>query len=276
MGIQKMCETVRSFYYTGGDIFPTSSELLVEIRLEIIINNSPPVIIMFTPGMTRELLFGFMFTEGLIEKASEVEESIISRVKKENGEQVIQARVRIPKLYSGFKWLKGKSAIRGSSGIYGDRNLYDLKTGFNRVKSKGRFSMDVLKVLPAKLEELQPLYQKTGGAHAAILFNRVGDPLIYSEDIGRHNALDKVVGAALIKKISCEDKILLSSGRASLEMMVKSARAGFPVFVAMSRPTSRSVEAARIFNITLIDMAKGSNRIYSHVSRIIEFKGKTL
>jgi FdhD protein len=89
--------------------------------------------------------------------------------------------------------------------------------------------------------------------------------------MGRHNALDKVIGATLIKGISCEDKIVVSSGRASLEMMLKTARAGIPVFMAMSRPTSRAVEAAKFYNITLMDMAKDSNCIYSHARRIEGF-----
>ncbi len=131
--------------------------------------------------------------------------------------------------------------------------------------------MKDLKRLPKILEQRQPLYKKTGGAHAALLLDSEGNPLICSEDMGRHNALDKVIGAALMQKLSFQDKILLSSGRASLEMILKTARAGIPVFVVMSRPTSRAVEAAKFYNITLLDMAKDSNRIYSHVRRIEGF-----
>ncbi len=89
--------------------------------------------------------------------------------------------------------------------------------------------------------------------------------------MGRHNALDKVIGAVLLQSIAVEDKVIVSSGRASLEMLIKTARAGFPVFVAMSRPTSRAVEAAKFYNVTLMDMAKDSNRIYSHARRIQGF-----
>ena len=139
------------------------------------------------------------------------------------------------------------------------------------MKSRQRFSMDVITKLPDKLEASQPLYRLTGGAHAALLLNSEGNPLLSGEDMGRHNALDKVIGASLLQEISRGDKILLSSGRASLEMILKTVRAGIPVFVAMSRPTSRAVEAAKFYNVTLIDLAKGSNRIYSHVRRVEGF-----
>jgi FdhD protein len=121
------------------------------------------------------------------------------------------------------------------------------------------------------MKGFQPLYGKTGGAHAAILLDRGGNPVLHCEDMGRHNALDKVIGSTLIKGIPCQDKIAVSSGRASLEMILKVAKAGIPVFMAMSRPTSRAVEAAKFYNITLMDMAKGSNRIYSHARRIEGF-----
>jgi len=118
--------------------------------------------------------------------------------------------------------------------------------------------MEVILTLPEKLSRLQPLYERTGGAHAAVVFDKHGAPV----------PLDKVIGAALLEGVPREDKLLLSSGRASLEMILKTVKAGFPVFVALSRPTSRAVEAAKFYNVTLIDMAKDSNRIYSHVRRV--------
>jgi FdhD protein len=131
--------------------------------------------------------------------------------------------------------------------------------------------MNVLKDFPRRMKKLQPLYRSTGGAHAAILFDAQGNIIFHCEDMGRHNALDKVIGHTLLSAIPPADKILVSSGRASLEMILKTARIGFPLFVAMSRPTSRAVEAAKFYNITLIDMARRSNHIYSHVRRIEGF-----
>ena len=266
-----MYSSIRSFTYSNGKISSASSHLIIEAPLEIVINDVTNVMIMFTPGMTRELVTGFIFTEGLIDKVTDIEECLISSEEQIDKEQVIKARVTISSKISGLTGIKGNRISYSSCGICGKENYYDLKKGLGRVKSKHRFSMDVLKLLPKKLDKHQPLYHKTGGAHAAVLLDSGGTPLLYSEDMGRHNALDKVIGASLIKGISFYDKILLSSGRASLEMILKTARAGVPVFVAMSRPTSRALEAAKFYNITLIDMAKGSNRIYSHVRRIQGF-----
>jgi FdhD protein len=271
MGNREMYKTVRSFTHLGEKISAKSSDLLLETPLEIIINDDRNILIMFTPGMARELVIGFIFTEGLIRKLSEVEECIISSVGKEDGEQVIEARVIISSERPLPTGTQSKRVSYSSCGICGKDNYYDLKKDLGRVKSRQRFSMDVLNELPAKLETLQPLYRRTGGAHAAVLFDGEGNSLLLAEDMGRHNALDKVIGATLIKGISCQDKIVVSSGRASLEMMLKTARAGIPVFMAMSRPTSRAVEAAKFYNITLMDMAKDSNCIYSHARRIEGF-----
>jgi FdhD protein len=268
----ELIRTFRSFTHSGDSFSSETSNLLVEAPLEIIINHQKHILIMYTPEMTKELVIGFVYTEGLITNISEIEECIISPVQKEDGGQVIEARVSISSQNQDFLSDKsGKRVSYSSCGICGKENYYDLGRGLNRVKSRHRFSMDILKGFPNRLKNLQPLYMKTGGAHAAILFDSSGKTILQSEDMGRHNALDKVVGSTLIREISPRDKILVSSGRASLEMILKTARVGFPVFVAMSRPTSRAVEAAKFYNITLIDMAQSSNRIYSHARRIEGF-----
>ena len=214
-------------------------------------------------------------TDGLINDISEIKKCIISPVQKEDGGQVIEAKVTI--VSKNLDLLSKPSSKRisySSCGICGKEDYCDLSRGLNRVKSRHRFSMEILKKLPAKLKPFQPLYRETGGAHAALLFDSNGKIVFHSEDMGRHNALDKVIGLTLINGISTDDKILVSSGRASLEMILKTTRIGFPVFVAMSRPTSGAVEAAKFYNITLIDMAQHSNRIYSHARRIDGFDGE--
>jgi FdhD protein len=261
-------KALRSFTHQEDQLSTTSTELLVETPLEIIINRDRRILIMFTPAMIRELVAGFLFTEGMVKSLSEIEALVISQVSNSDGDQAIEANVTLPGLGADDRPGRKMRVSFSSCGVCGKENYYELKQGLGRVKSRHRFSMRILKGLPEKLEMLQPLYQRTGGAHAAVLFDPDGQPIVHCEDMGRHNALDKVIGSMLLKGIASEDKVLLSSGRASLEMILKTARAGFPVFVAMSRPTSRAVEAAKFYNITLVDLAKDSNRIYSHVRRI--------
>jgi FdhD protein len=266
-----MHSSTRSFRYSEGRLSPLSTDLVLEIPLEIIINGSTYSLIMFTPAMIKELVVGFLFTEGLIDQLSDVQECRISSLEKGDGEEIVEAKLKIPKQDFKLSGISGGRISYSSCGICGKENYYDLKRGLRRVKSRHRFSMELIEQLPEKFMSHQILYQKTGGAHAAVLLDDCGKRLLLSEDMGRHNALDKVIGASLMDGISCEDKILLSSGRASLEMILKTARAGVPLFVAMSRPTSRAVEASKFYNITLVDLAKESNRIYSHVRRIKEF-----
>lgn len=266
-------KSFRSYTYRDGKILPGRTDLLMEMPLEIIINGHSEVLIMFTPRMTRELVYGFLFTEGMIRAVTDIEACEISAVRSRNREEVIEARVTIPSIKScqGTGTGTGRRVSYSSCGICGKDGCFSLENGLARVKSPSRFSMDVLKEIIRRMTEFQPLYQKTGGAHAAILFDGDGNPVMKSEDMGRHNAVDKVIGATLADGMARHDKALFSSGRASLEMILKTARAGFPVFIAKSRPTSKAVEAAKFYNITLLDLAKDTNRIYSHARRIKGF-----
>jgi FdhD protein len=265
------CKKVRSYTYRDKQISAVSSELLVETPLEVLVNGERYSFIMCTPGHTKELVYGFIFTEGLIQHVREIKRFAIALSRKQDGEEVIEARVEIPSQHLLPLAFEGRRVSYSSCGICGTESYEQLKRAMGRVKSRYRFSMGVLNALPDKLEKFQPLYKRTGGAHAAMVFDAEGEAVFYCEDMGRHNALDKVIGCALMSATDCGDKILVSSGRGSLEMILKTARGGFPVFVAMSRPTARAVEAAKFYNITLVDMAKGANRIYTHVRRIQGF-----
>jgi len=257
----------RSFTQRADGIFPVDTDLIAESPLEIILNDEKRFLIMFTPNMIRELVVGFLFTEGLVHDFSEIKECVISAKTESGGEQGFEAKVTLA--CDRLRTFPGGSRVSYSScGICGTDNYADLERGLHRVKGRHKFSMDFLGRLASRIEEFQPLYKRTGGSHAAVIFDRSGKAISSSEDMGRHNALDKVIGSTVIHRIPCHDKVVISSGRASLEMIVKAVRAAFPVFVAMSRPTSKAVQAARHYNVTLVDMAKDSNRIYSHGRRI--------
>lgn len=247
-----------------------STDLTVETPLQIVVNDRPHTLIMCTPHQVRELAVGFIFTEGLISHIREIQDLQIHPGCGGDGEEIIEARVTLP-ASSVLSAPSGRRVSYSSCGICGTENYGRLRNGLGRIRSRHRFSMEVLREASRGLKAFQPLYTKTGGAHAAVLFDSSGNKILHAEDMGRHNALDKVIGASLMEGVEPGDKVLVSSGRASLEMILKVARIGFPVFVAMSRPTSRAVEAAKFYNITLIDLARDSNRIYSHARRIQEF-----
>lgn len=244
------------------------ADLIVETPLEITINEGRRIFIMFTPGMVRELMVGFLFTEGLIKAPADLLACDIRDGDAGNGDEPVRAGVTLAGDRAGEALADVPRMSFSSCGICGKENFHEMKKGLGRVKSRRRFDMEVLLSFSSMMKKFQPLYEQTGGAHAAILLDGPGNIVARGEDMGRHNALDKVIGRMLLDGIPCEDKVIVSSGRASLEMILKCARAGIPVFVAMSRPTSRAVEAARFYNITLVDMAKGSHRIYSHARRL--------
>lgn len=262
---------LRSFTMSGGSINTVSTDLIEEVPLQISINGQSHILIMCTPSMIRQLVVGFLFTEGLIHQAADIVGLTISRMPRSGGESTVAVNVTLSPTGPASTPKNRKRVSYSSCGICGTENYYDLKKKLTRVKSRQRFSMGLLQGGSTKLKTFQPLYRRTGGSHAAFLLDAQGNMTEHGEDMGRHNALDKVVGSVLLKDIPAHDKALFSSGRASLEMILKTARAGFPLFVAMSRPTSRAVEAAKFYNITLVDLAKDTNRIHSHVRRIREF-----
>jgi FdhD protein len=263
--------TFRTFTLNHGSILPTLTDLTVEVPLQIVVNDQPHTLVMFTPHKIRELVVGFIFTEGLITDFKEITGLSVCETSREDGDEIIEARVEIVAKAAFSSVVSGKRISYSSCGICGTENYYHLRDRLRRVKSRHRFTMNMLKQAADGLKAFQPLYTRTGGAHAAVLFDSKGNQVLHAEDMGRHNALDKVIGASLIQGIPSEDKVLVSSGRASLEMILKIARIGFPLFVVMSRPTSRAVEAAKFYNITLIDLARDTNRIYSHARRIEGF-----
>jgi FdhD protein len=271
MDALRVFKTVRSFTHNQEGFKSVATDLLLEVPLEVTINEERQILIMCTPDAIRDLVYGFVFTEAMIESPGDVEACHIQTTVGPDGAEGVEARVTLRPSKQLVLSPKGRRVSYSSCGICGKAGFGDLRETHARVKSHERFSMDALKRIASGMEGFQPLYRRTGGAHAAILADRDGQVILQREDMGRHNALDKVIGAVLLQSIAVEDKVIVSSGRASLEMIIKTARAGFPVFVAMSRPTSKAVEAAKFYNVTLIDMAKDSNRIYSHARRIQGF-----
>jgi len=263
---------VRSLTYSGGKVLSVKETLIEEVPLEIIINKTQRILIMHTPLMSKELVHGFLYTDGYVSDIGEIMSCHVQTRRHPHGEAFVEAIVTTSVTPGNTRGPIPERISYSSCGICGREELEEMRRGLGRIKSRQCFSMAVLEEIPDKMRDYQPLYTSTKAAHAALLFDAQGNFITGAEDVGRHNAIDKAIGFCLLNKIPTADKVIVSSGRASLEMILKAVRGGFPLFVAMSRPTARAVEAAKFYNLTLVDLARGTNRIYSHARRLAEYQ----
>jgi FdhD protein len=228
-------------------------------------------ITMRTPGHDFELAAGFLFTEGIVRAAEQ-----ISGIKHcgTRGQAGFENTVRID-LERGvkvdFKRLERHFYTSSSCGVCGKSSIEALQTGVKKVDSRLTIKSVLIHDLPEILRQSQMIFDQTGGLHASALFDEAGSLEIVREDVGRHNALDKVIGAGFLKnETPLSDKILLVSGRASFELVQKALMAGIPILAAVGSPSSLAVELAREFGMTLIGFVRDNRfNIYTGEGRVI-------
>jgi FdhD protein len=223
-------------------------------------------ITMRTPGHDFELAAGFLLTEGLIGPDDLRGVRYCDVPREEQHYNVVTVAVGRP-----LPDLAGRSFYTTSScGVCGKASLDALDVQCAPVAPGPDVAPAVLTALPEELRRVQRVFDRTGGLHAAALFDAGGKLLTSREDVGRHNAVDKVVGAALMAgELPLAGRILLVSGRASFEIVQKAAVAGIPIVCAVSAPSSLAVDAARRFGITLAGFLRGDRfNVYSHTERI--------
>jgi FdhD protein len=230
-------------------------------------------ITMRTPGNDAELATGFLFTEAIIHNLADVAfvkpcgapapdsgNTNVIRVELESGVQVDLER------------LQRHFYTTSSCGVCGKASLDALRVAgaSPRPFDNTCFSRQMLAELPDKLRAAQKVFAETGGLHAAAAFTAAGDIVVLHEDVGRHNAVDKVVGSLLSQgRLPARDLGLLVSGRASFELMQKAVMAGIPLLAAVSAPSSLAVDLAREFNVTLVGFLRGDTfNIYAAEERI--------
>lgn len=249
-----------------------ATEEPLEIRLRAGDEQRTVAITMRTPGNDYELAAGFLYNEGIIpDKYAIVQMTYCvdgDRAAQEYNSLSVQlSRDQLPDLPQLDRHFFTTSAC----GICGSTMLEDLaKRELPPLPATVQITPQVIARLPDALRQAQNLFASTGGLHAAALFDQQGQLLIAREDVGRHNALDKLIGWALLnKQLPLSDKIILVSGRASYELLQKCRVAGAPLFCAVSAPSSLAVELADHFGITLIGFLRGERfNLYSHPERI--------
>jgi FdhD protein len=222
-----------------------------------------------TPGDDEQLVAGFLFTEGIISRR---EDLVSLRMPSDKSPERNLVRVT---LAPGVRLAAGSAARRFSAGsacgVCGKASITQLRRReLRRPEAATLFDPEVLCKLPPRLRTAQDVFGRTGGLHAAALFSPTGELLVLREDIGRHNAVDKVIGWALLgEHLPLSDHVLLVSGRGGFEIVQKSITAGIPLLASVSAPSSLAVQLARELGLTLVGFLRGRRFvIYAGEERI--------
>ena len=243
----------------------------VEEPLQIRLNGRDLAITMRTPGDDRALAAGFLFTEGLVDEAAQ-----ISGIE-EDGKGTVSVQLA-PGVHSPAESVARNFYMTSSCGVCGKASIDSLRAvGCSALPSEQpKIDAQVLTSLPDKLRAAQSVFERTGGLHAAGLFDASGDStgtlLDVREDVGRHNAVDKLIGAALLAgRVPLDAHILMLSGRVSFELVQKALRARIPIVAAIGAPSSLAVETALRFGMTLAGFVRnGRFNLYSGHGRIAQ------
>lgn len=224
---------------------------------------------MRTPGGDFELAAGFLFTEGLIAPGDVHRVAYCDNVPGEDQQyNIVSVTLERP---FDRDLLHRNFAATSSCGICGKAALDDVEVRCAPVGPGPAVAADVLVSLPDRLRAGQKVFERTGGLHAAGLFTPDGELVTLREDVGRHNAVDKVIGEQLLAgRVPLSDHILQVSGRASFEIVQKAAVAGIPIVSAVSAPSSLAVEAGDRLGMTIVGFVRGGGcNVYSHAGRVL-------
>jgi FdhD protein len=259
-----------AFKWHNGATRERIEKLAVEEPLEIRLGGRRFTLTMRTPGNDEELAAGFLFAEGFVNNASELGE--IRRLRGRKGApepNAIDIVLNVPA--DGLRArLKRNFTMSSSCGVCGKTSIDSIRRRVTPPSDSARVSAATILALASKLRDGQRVFAATGGLHGAAIFDLDGAMLAIREDIGRHNAVDKLVGYALANAmLPLERHLMMVSGRLSFEIVQKAAAAGVPILAAVSAPSSLAVELAEEIGTTLVGFLRdGTFNIYTHHARI--------
>jgi FdhD protein len=248
--------------YRDGQVQTGEDRVAVEEPMEIRLGDRPLAVTMRTPGDDEELAAGFCFTEGLF---SDPDDLVRVEPCRQAGEQNIIIVTLAGDMTCGAADRAARELYMSSScGLCGKLTLDRIETHAPPIRGQFTMSRDTVLGLPGAMRETQATFDATGGLHAAALFKPNGTLKLLREDIGRHNAVDKVIGkSVMLGDMPLDDSVLLISGRASFEIMQKAAMAGIAMVCAVSAPSSLAVDFAVRMNMTLVGFLRdGRMNVY--------------
>jgi FdhD protein len=255
--------------WNGGEVRTETDELVTEEPLEIRVGGRPISVTMRTPGHDIELAAGFLLSEGVVRRRDDILRiRSCPRVKCGNSVDVVLH----PDVAVDFERLTRHVFAASSCGLCGKATIDAIRAQLDplQVADLPHVSADVIATMPDVMRRTQKTFDRTGGLHAAALFDETGRLLVVHEDVGRHNAVDKVLGHALLNGLMPLDRhVLVVSGRSSFEIMQKSLAGRIPIVAAVSAPSSLAVEFARANGQTLIGFLRGKRmNVYSGHVRV--------
>jgi len=249
----------------------------LEIRLRAGDASERLAVTMRTPGHDFELAAGFLFAEGLIagrDELATIGYCLDRDLTEEQRYNVVTVDLRAPAL-PPIAGADRRFPVSSACGVCGKTHLDQIERhGVTRVTSELTVSPDVITALPDRLRAAQGVFERTGGLHAAGLFTTTGDLIALREDVGRHNAVDKLIGWALLEgRLPLSEQIILVSGRTSFEITQKCAAAGVPILAAVSAPSSLAIDLATRFGMTLIGFLRGEQfNVYAGAWRVAQLE----
>jgi len=242
-----------------GSVEPLRDEIVIEDHIELYVNDEHYAVFTCSPSQIKELVVGHLLTEGIIDKTEEI-----------MGLEISKGKVRVhlnKKAKLGFSE-KPRLILTECGGGKIPPHLW-MKT--RRLKNALNVSFDSQTILRAveTLNSRAYLFRRTGGTHVSALLDEDGMVLAFSEDIGRHNAIDKVIGKSALDGADFQRTLLASTGRLTSEMVIKAAYVGIPIIVSISAPTDKGIKIAEMAGLTLIGFARGGRfNIYTCPERI--------
>jgi FdhD protein len=256
-----MIESVKTIKIKGNEKEIVDDLIIEEVPLTLNVNDKELVTLLCTPIDLDDLVRGFLFTSGLIKRSEDLKKIVIDQQQWVAYIDLVDAHIMNDLI---FKRLYTSGCGRGTL-------FYSVQDMVKRSKVVSDLKIETIKInaLMLDFQKKSALYLKTGGAHSAAMTDDK-EILVFKEDIGRHNAIDKVIGQALKENISFENKIMITSGRISSEVLFKIQKCDIPIIISKSAPTNQGVKLAKDMGITLIGFARGNRmNIYSQDERVV-------
>jgi len=251
----------------GESLASVVDAVAVEAPLDVYLDGEPFSVIMRTPGADRDLVAGFLFSEGVVSTRADVASFDIG----EDRVEVTLSATRASAL-PGLLDSRRHVAMNSSCGMCGRRSAESLHLDVRPLSGAATpaVTADAILAMPAVLRHVQDAFSRTGGLHAAGLFDRQGGLETSAEDVGRHNAVDKLIGRMwLADRLPLTDRVLFVSGRLSFEIVQKAMLAGLPIVAAVSAPSSLAVDLGTEAGMTLVGFVRhGRFNIYAHAGRV--------